>query len=185
MNRQLLIDTLGRYATGYPEEQKFISLFLELLMHPCAYQRDHLPGHITASAWITDESAANVLLLHHKKLDRWLQPGGHADGEEDVVVVATKEVMEETGLKTFLHKHHGLFDIDIHLIPARNEFPEHYHYDIRFLLQADFTTELIVSDESHALKWFPMEEVPVATQGSTSMIRMAEKAKYLLAADKH
>ncbi len=170
--------------TGYAEEEEFIPKFVELLAHPRAYYRDHLPGHITASAWIIDENAENVLLLHHRKLDRWLQPGGHADGDEDVVRVAKKEVMEETGLQMFI-AHSGIFDIDIHGIPARPDFPQHYHYDIRFLLQVNGKSQLLINDESHAVKWFSMNEISSVTNGGDSIVRMATKTNGLFAGNKH
>ena len=180
MDRQLLIDTLTTYTTDDLEEKKFVPAFLELLRHPRAYYRDHLPGHITASALIIDTNGENILLLHHKKLDRWLQPGGHADGEENVLNVAKKEVLEETGLHT-LQSYPGVFDIDIHVIPARTDFTEHLHYDIRFLFQADSGARILINDESHALKWFPTEIIPQVTGPGDSILRMLKKAEKLFA----
>lgn len=180
MGRSELIQTLTAYKTTYPEEQRFIPAFLELLHHPRAYYRDHLPGHITASAMIVDATAQNILLLHHRKLDRWLQPGGHADGDENVLQVARKEVFEETGLQTFIFQS-DVFDVDIHAIPARPDFVEHYHYDIRFLFQVDRNAALHVNDESFAIRWFPIDEIASVTGGSDSILRMATKARELFA----
>src|SRR6187551_2058799 len=117
--REGLRNALQTYATPFEEEQKFSTQFQELLLHPRCFHRDHLPGHITGSAWIVDEKKEFVLLTHHAKLNRWLQPGGHADGDENVSGVALREAEEETGIKNFTLLNQGIFDIDIHTIPAR------------------------------------------------------------------
>lgn len=178
MHRNTLISSLLDYSPT-PDEQPFIAPFLELLKHPDAYQRTHLPGHLTGSAWIVDRSRKFVLLTHHAKLNRWLQPGGHADGHENIFTVAVREAEEETGLKNFI-RHMSLFDVDIHTIPARKDFPEHLHYDVRFLLETDRDHSLKLSDESHALAWVPIEELAAKTENNISMLRMADKVKALL-----
>ena len=131
MDRQNLIKRISFYTTPFPEEEKFISLFLELLKSDRCFHRDFLPGHVTGSAWIVNKDRTKVLLVHHAKLNRWLQPGGHADGEEDVLNVAHREAEEETGVKKFTVLQNSIFDLDIHTIPARKDFPKHQHYDIR------------------------------------------------------
>lgn len=168
--------SLEAYSPYYPEEQKFISQFIKLLAHPRAYHRDHLPGHMTGSAWIIDKTKQHVLLVHHAKLQRWLQPGGHADGDENIVAVARKEAEEETGLKDLILLN-PLFDIDIHPIPERKDFPKHDHYDIRCLFMADKNDSIIVSEESHAVEWVPLTEVSKKSQENESIIRMIEKIK--------
>ncbi|MBA4056914.1 MAG: NUDIX hydrolase, partial [Marivirga sp.] len=150
VSREFLIHSLKNYTASSEDEISFRDKFLELLEHPDAFQRYHLPGHITGSAWIVDFSKQFVLLTHHAKLNKWLQPGGHADGEEDALHVAVREATEETGIKEFKPLYSGIFDIDIHTIPQRKEFPEHLHYDIRFLLEADKNEALLITEESHA-----------------------------------
>jgi 8-oxo-dGTP pyrophosphatase MutT (NUDIX family) len=176
MDREELIASLNGYATNYSEEKNFLPKFLKLLEHRRSFYRDHLPGHITASAWIVDESRNFVLLTHHAKLNRWLQPGGHADGEEHVIAVATREAQEETGLKSIQLISPKIFDIDIHPIPARKDFPLHDHYDIRFLFQANKAAPLLVTEESHDLAWISVNDLPGVTNNNASMQRMAEKA---------
>lgn len=183
MNRTTLIRLLERYQTSFAEEQLFIAPFLALLQQPRAYQRDHLPGHLTGSAWIIDATGQNVLLTHHAKLNRWLQPGGHADGDENILQVALREAEEETGLTDFINLAEGIFDIDIHTIPARQEFPEHQHYDVRFLLRADAARALLISDESHDLAWISTTKLAGYTQNNTSVMRMNEKVQRLFGAD--
>lgn len=183
LNRQQLILALQNYQTSNQEEESFRSDFLQLLTHPRAYYRDHLPGHITGSAWIIDHKKECVLLTHHAKLQRWLQPGGHADGEENIMEVALKEAKEETGLSQFTINGQSFFDIDIHTIPARGDFPEHLHFDIRFLIQANPEDELTITEESLDLQWIPLNEVGIRSGENTSMLRMAAKTKALFTGD--
>jgi len=179
VDRASLIRQLENYHTSFEEEEKFISSFLELLEHPRCYHRDHLPGHLTGSAWIIDSEKEKVLLTHHAKLNRWLQPGGHADGDENLIRVALKEAEEETGLKSFTQLTSNIFDIDIHTIPERNGFPEHLHFDLRILLQASENDALLISEESHDLSWIHVKDIGTVSKNNASMLRMAEKVKAL------
>ncbi|HTJ52742.1 MAG TPA: NUDIX hydrolase [Cyclobacteriaceae bacterium] len=174
-----LIHALENYTTDYIEEKEFCIRFLDLLKSERAYHRDHLPGHITGSAWIIDETKQYTLLTHHAKLNKWLQTGGHADGDENVLNVALREAEEESGLKNFKLLQPTIFDLDIHLIPERKDFPQHFHYDIRFLFEASMKEQLIISEESHDLAWKKIDEIDVLTNHNPSMIRMAEKTKLL------
>lgn len=179
MDRSILLQQLENYFSSYKEENVFKNQFIEFLQHPDAFQRTHLPGHITGSAWIVDESKSRALLIHHAKLNRWLQPGGHADGDENVLRVALREAEEETGVKEYSILLEGIFDLDIHPIPNRKDFPEHLHYDIRYLVQADSTDELILSDESFNVAWIHFDELPSFTENNPSINRMVEKVKRL------
>ena len=179
MSAYSLIESLRSYQSRYDAEQKFRPRFIELLFHPRAFFRDHLPGHMTASCWIVDATRQFVLLTHHAKLNRWLQPGGHADGEQDLVTVARKEAGEETGLTSLELLSPEIYDIDIHVIPWRKEFPEHFLYDVRFLFQADRAEHPVISGESHDLAWVPVIDIAAKSQNNLSMLRMADKAKSL------
>ncbi len=123
--------------------------------HNDALYRSSLTGHLTASAFVVDVTSSSVALIHHRKLDRWLQPGGHADGEGNLLLVAATEVAEEIGLS-------GLsfvlpaFDIDIHAIPERGEVPAHHHLDLRFLALADGTPDITGNDETNDAGWVPL-----------------------------
>lgn len=174
MNRITLVSQLSRHATLFQEEKEFIPRFLSLLSDAPCFERTHLPGHITGSAWIVDSSRTYVLLVHHAKLNKWVQPGGHADGDENILRVALKEAEEETGLKKFNIIDNQLFDIDIHVIPKRVDFPEHLHYDVRFLLEADRNDLIQVSEESHDVKWVRLTELEKYNQ-ERSVLRMKEK----------
>jgi 8-oxo-dGTP pyrophosphatase MutT (NUDIX family) len=176
-NREELIGALEWYSSAFEEELKFKDAFLELLRSDRCFHRDHLPGHITGSAFIIDESGAYALLTHHAKLNKWLQPGGHADGDDNVLRVALREAGEETGLTGFKLLHPRFFDIDIHTIPSRADFPEHQHYDVRFLLQTNRSNAFTVTKESHALAWVPFDELAKLT-ANDSIGRMLEKIRY-------
>ena len=173
-NRHDLISQLTNYKTSYPEEQVFIQQFLELLGQKDCFERTHLPSDITGSSWIVDELYKKVLLVHHAKLNKWLQPGGHADGDDNVLRVATREAEEETGLKSLKPVSSTIFDIDIHTIPARKDMPEHLHYDVRFLFVGNVDEPIVVSEESHEVKWINLSKLEQFNQ-ERSVLRMKEK----------
>jgi 8-oxo-dGTP pyrophosphatase MutT (NUDIX family) len=173
VHRLSLISSLKSYSTPFPEESRFIQPFLQLLEHPRCYHRDHLPGHVTGSAWIVTPDYQKVLLVHHAKLNKWLQPGGHADGDENILHVALREAEEETGLK-IKNPPSSFFDIDIHSIPARKETREHDHYDIRFMFLANESDSLRISDESNDLKWVGLNDLEKYND-SPSLLRMRQK----------
>lgn len=174
-SRSGLIQQLQNYTSSFREEEVFILSFLKLLQAERCYYRDHFPGHITGSAWILNPSRSKVLMVHHAKLNKWLQPGGHADGDENLVQVALREAREETGLNTFTVIQNGIFDIDIHRIPQRQSMPEHDHYDVRFLLEANDDEPLIRSEESHDVAWIGIDDLHQITAGNASIIRMMNK----------
>lgn len=178
-NRQGLIQELTNYQTPFNDEKAFCSRFLELLQHERCYHREHLPGHITGSAFIIDKTRHYTLLTHHAKLNKWLQPGGHADGDENIAGVALREAQEETGVNNFIFLRENIFDIDIHLIPARKDFPEHFHYDIRFLLDASRDEPLVITEESRDLGWIELTKVGTIVSHSPAMMRMVEKVRLL------
>jgi 8-oxo-dGTP pyrophosphatase MutT (NUDIX family) len=177
VTREALVQALKYYRTSYAEEAAFVQDFLTLLLHPDAYQRFHLPGHVTGSAFIVDTNKEFALLTHHAKLNRWLQPGGHADGDENILRVALREAEEETGLTNLHQLTPGVFDLDIHIIPARKDSPEHLHYDVRFMFVSDRKEKILISEESHDLQWIALQDFATTTGNNLSMMRMAEKAR--------
>jgi 8-oxo-dGTP pyrophosphatase MutT (NUDIX family) len=142
--------------------------------HADCFLRSCPSGHLTGSAWVVDPARTKVVLTHHRKLDRWLQLGGHADGDPDLLAVALREAQEEAGLTKLRPLAVAPFDVDRHRIPARGEVPEHWHYDLRFLIEADPAEPLVVSDESHAVAWVALDEV-ARRNPSESMARMVRK----------
>ena len=155
------------------EQQMLERLTAFVSAHENFYSRELLIGHITASAWIVDEAHSHALLLHHGKLNKWLQPGGHVEDDADILSASIREAREETGVdvQPFSEK---IFDVDIHEIPARPNEPAHFHYDIRFLLVANKAAPLLVSSESKDLMWVAIDEIETLTQ-EESVLRMARK----------
>jgi len=175
VHRKSLLDQLSAYSERQSGEQATVDRFVEFVStRPDCFERTLLEGHVTGSAWIVDEAGERVLLTHHRKLNAWLQLGGHADGDPDVMAVAIKEAREESGLTDFEPLGEGIFDVDIHLIPERKGVPEHFHYDVRYVLRATGNTDYVVSEESHDLRWVPLDEVASLTRDE-SMHRMVRK----------
>jgi 8-oxo-dGTP pyrophosphatase MutT (NUDIX family) len=132
-------------------------------------------GHITGSAWVVNNDGSHTVLVHHAKLDKWVQPGGHCDGEADVLSVAVREAQEETGL-AITPVDNNIFDIDVHRIPEYWNTPEHWHFDVRFLLQADDEHAPQASSESRAVRWVSLDEA-AQLNSSQSIIRMITKTR--------
>lgn len=156
------------------EEAMLAEFFPFIAAHPDCLWRTSLSGHLTASAWVVDAARSRTLLTHHMKLDRWLQLGGHVDGEADLLAAALREVREEAGLKRLCAVSSEIFDVDRHRIPVRGAEPEHWHYDVRFLIEADPAEPLTVSDESRELAWVPLADVARLNPGE-SLARMVRK----------
>jgi 8-oxo-dGTP pyrophosphatase MutT (NUDIX family) len=144
--------------------------------HADCFERSLLIGHITGSSWLIDYARTSALLTHHRKLNKWLQPGGHADGDPDILRVAMREAIEESGLAEIRPVSGEIFDIDIHAIPARGHEPEHLHYDVRFLLEADRNAPLAVSEESRLLAWVPLDRI-AQLNPAESIARMVAKTR--------
>lgn len=163
-----------QYGLRWPAESSTVGRFLSLLQHPDAFLRTHTPGHITGSAFIISTDGSHTLLVHHGKLNRWLQPGGHADGDTDVVRVATREANEETGVLQLELATAEIYDLDIHPIPARPDFPLHDHYDVRYLFRAPLDAPVTVSEESHDVRWVALAELD-RYNAEPSLLRMRDK----------
>ena len=177
MHRQDLLNKLQAYSPEFEIEKEFRASFLSFIeTNTDCFERSLQEGHITGSAWILNAAHDKALLTHHQKLNRWLQLGGHADGECDVMQVALKEAKEESGLTQLKLLSETIFDIDIHTIPGRENEPEHLHYDIRFLFEADDSEKLVLSSESKALAWVPLDELKEVTASNDSILRMALKS---------
>jgi len=170
-----LSERLEAYRARWPEEGEVVAHFAALLDEGAhAFERERFAGHFTASAWLVSDDGTRALLTHHRKLDRWLQPGGHADGDVDLARVALKEAEEESGLRA-LALLPGLFDLDRHWIPEHKGVPAHWHYDVRFVVHAGSDERFVVSDESHALAWRDIAEIAGDAGADDSVRRMARK----------
>lgn len=176
---QNLKQLLKSYIQKNPYEVNAIKMLNFFDNYNGCFEKDNLPGHFTGSAWVISPDKNKILMTHHKKLNMWLQLGGHADGEKDLKLVAIKEAKEESGFNNFSILSEEIFDLDIHKIESINEEPEHLHYDVRFLLEADPNEQnIIISEESHDVKWIHLDDVlEYNSEGSIS--RMVEKTKKL------
>lgn len=167
--------TFRDYASRWPDEAGTAGEFLELLDDAAdPFIRERLAGHFTASSWLVDASGKRALLTHHRKLDRWLQLGGHADGDRDLANVALREAEEESGL-TGLRVEPELFDLDRHWIPGRGDVPGHWHYDARYVVRTTGSEEFVVSEESLDLAWRDIAAIAEDQASDESMRRMARK----------
>ncbi len=171
---------LEEYARRNPEHAALADEFSTLLDDAeDPFLRSRLAGHFTGSAWLVSADGERILLTHHRKLDRWLQLGGHADGERDLAKVALTEAEEESGLGGLVLEDGELFDIDKHWIPERKGVPGHWHYDARYVVRALGSEAFVVSEESLALAWRTVAEVAaeaIATpDGDQSLPRMAKR----------
>ncbi len=172
----LLLEKLDSYQPFNETEMesaKKIRAFVST--HPECFERTYLEGHVTGSAWVVDTTGKRVLLTHHRKLNLWLQLGGHADGDPDTFRVALREAEEESGIKNLVPASKNIFDLDVHPIPAREKEPAHFHYDIRFAFRAP-ENEFTVGEESHDLAWIDIDRIAERTT-EASMLRMALKWK--------
>ena len=174
MHRAPLLALLADYAERYPDERRTVTRMRDFVeANVDCFERSLLAGHITGSAWLLDSSGERALLTHHRKLGRWLQPGGHADGEADIANVALREAMEESGINDISVLSDQIFDIDIHEIPARGDEPAHLHFDVRFLFRAR-DLRFVVSSESHDLRWVDLLNIEKFSN-EWSVIRMRDK----------
>jgi len=173
--RQTLLDELRSYRCSDPHEAAMrdrLAAFVEL--HPDAFERRLTIGHVTASAWVVDPSRTRTLLTRHRKLGKWLQLGGHVDGDPDLRAGALREAREESGLRSLRFADDAIYDLDVHAIPARQSEPEHEHYDVRFALFADPSEPLVLSDESEELAWIPLDLL-AGYGADESVLRLARK----------
>jgi len=175
VHRNQLLKLLVDYAVKNPTEKSCADQITEFIsQYDTCFNRALVAGHMTGSAWIVNHAGIHTLLTHHKKLNKWLQLGGHADGDSDILRVAKREADEESGLNGLTIEDGQIFDIDIHQIPARADEPQHLHYDIRFVFRAMESEEFIVSEESHDLSWVEISQLE-NYNAEESMMRMARK----------
>ncbi len=179
MHRRELLDLLARHQTRFMDESAFLARAQTFVSaHQDCFHRDLWPAHVTGSTWVVNPDRSRVLLLHHRKHDQWFQPGGHADGDGDILRVALRETAEETGLDPAQVRlvSTDIFDVDIHAIPAMHHDPRHEHIDIRFLVEIDDRLPVPGNDESHEVRWTSLTAVS-RFNNNLSTWRMVEKTR--------
>ncbi|HVJ62934.1 MAG TPA: NUDIX hydrolase [Tahibacter sp.] len=170
------------YALQHAGEAASIDEFRDFVTrHADAARRELDYGHLTGGVWLVSADGRRVLLTHHRKLERWLQLGGHADGDTDLARVALREAEEESGLSD-LAVEPAIFDLDRHWIPERREVPGHWHYDVRFVVRCRGSEAFTVSEESLDLAWRDIGAMLDDPACDESMRRMAGKWLARLAA---
>ncbi|HMX41683.1 MAG TPA: NUDIX domain-containing protein [Saprospiraceae bacterium] len=178
MNTEHILDLLAAHTSRFDEERLFLKWTAQFVQqHPDEWwQRRLLVGHLTGSAWVLHPDGEQALLVHHINLDKWVQPGGHAD-TEDVVLLQTarREAQEESGIIRLRALSEEIFDLDVHVIPAKRDVPEHLHYDVRFLFQAEEAALQADPAEVKGARWVPIREMRVSPSLQQSVRRMAMK----------
>ena len=178
MHRNKLLGLLANYEP-MPEEQIFKDRMIEFLnKHENAFERSLSIGHFTASAWLVSNDGTQALLMHHTKLNMWVQLGGHCDGDSDVLAVALKEAQEESGINSIEPMSVEIFDIDIHTIPGNSKEAEHEHFDVRFILQVTSDEQFVQNRESKELRWIGLDKSEMPTE-QRSVVRIFDKWKTL------
>ena len=176
-----MLKSLLAYTPSDAEKQHWDDIRALVENHPDCFHRTHFnPGHITGSGLLLSADGTRVLMNHHKFLDMWICFGGHADGETDILNVALREVIEESGIEDVEPVATGIFDVDVHPIPfnAKKNEPEHKHFDIRYLFRVrnSANENFAMSDESEGLRWCSYEEARnLAAPRDLSMHRLLIK----------
>lgn len=158
--RQTLAHALAAHVAADAEEQRHLDVLSELVRRvaTCFDRSTFEPGHVTGSAFVVDP-AGRLLLHHHRRLDRWLQLGGHDDGERDPLRTALREAREESGLTDLELLVPSILDVDVHSIPEGKREPAHLHHDVRYLFVTRSPERIARDDaESHALAFFSLDE---------------------------
>ncbi|MGE0931085.1 NUDIX hydrolase [Peijinzhouia sedimentorum] len=176
-----LRSSLSLYQPINDQEANYKTQMLELFSEgKIAFERTRKAGHFTASAWVLDPSSQKALLVLHSKIEKWLQPGGHADGNQNLQEVATKELAEETGITSIETLKSTIFDLDVHTIPEHKGIPAHLHYDMRFIFRGNSQARMQINHESKDIQWVPLDEIPELVSKDPSICRMVEKSKELI-----
>ena len=166
--------------TERSEEEEARRAMVELLGTGLdCFSRECFPAHFTGSALVVRADGLQALLNHHRKLGRWMQFGGHCDDGESALEAAQREALEESGIPGLILASPRPFDLDIHRIPARGNQPEHWHYDVRFVLIAPEGAEARASPESVEVRWFSPEQMD-ALELDAGTRRLLRKWRQLL-----
>lgn len=172
-----LKDLLEAFVPADAREETFRQRMFSLLQSEAPFARNHfVPGHFTASAFVLAPTRDALLLIFHGKLRRWLQPGGHVDpADDDILSAARRELREEVGISHAPLALQGIFDVDIHVIPARKQEPQHEHFDVRFLFVAE-TLDVRAGSDAKDARWVPFDQITLASSDQ-SVMRALQKCR--------
>ena len=157
-------DDIARYVPFNEQEARDKAVILSFLDHnEDAFQRTNLLAHMTASAWVVNRERSRVLMVYHRLYDSWSWTGGHADGDEDLLAVALREVREETGVKSARPVSEEIYSLEVLTVDGhekRGEYvPSHLHLNVTYLLEADEQDPLTVCEaENSGVRWFTLED---------------------------
>lgn len=174
MNVNYIEVLLDEYLEKYPLESSQVDRFKTLISNGKCFDLNNEVGHITASSFIVDARKEYGLLTHHKKINKWIQLGGHVDSADKTIQESAKrEAFEESSLSSLKLISEKIFDIDIHKIYAK-DLSYHLHFDIRFLFSANKKEKFMISKESKNLKWISLRSFE-DYNSEWSLIKMKEK----------
>lgn len=177
--KPLLIDEIRQYQTEFGAQPELELILGFLATADDLFGRDSATGHITCGAWILDPTLSKVVLVHHRRLDRWIQPGGHIEPLETPLAGAGREAQEETGIEQLIPWRKALFNLSVHLFPKGKDGAAHFHYDFRYLFFAPTASQLQATDETAGVAWVPLDGIRAYTDEDT-ILEMAEKTKRLI-----
>ena len=181
-----LLGKLKSYRASDIQETDNVAKTIEFLSNTGKpFDRETLEGHIVGSAFVLNKDKTKVLLTHHKKLNKWLQLGGHSDGNDNTPQVALREAIEESGIHNMVFTNDEIADVDVQIIPEneKKRIPPHVHYDVWYFLQAE-TEDFTISDESNTLKWFSMKELNDLYLDDAALNRAIKKWKVSVLGEK-
>jgi 8-oxo-dGTP pyrophosphatase MutT (NUDIX family) len=162
---------IAAYEPTDEQESLHRASFLNLLRStPEPYSRTQFaPGHVTASCYIVDRDR-RLLLHHHRRLNRWLQMGGHLEAGEHPLDAALREAAEESGLRDLELAFDGIADLDVHFIPAGRGEPQHSHFDVRYIARTASPESIAIdAQESNELMWVDLDRAEKLMQGEESL----------------
>lgn len=180
--RAALRAALSAHAPADGDEERDRAAMLALVEgEPACFARTtYAPGHFTGSLFVFSADDARVLLHHHRRLGRWLQMGGHDEGESDPAATALREGREESGLADLLLLSPAILDLDVHPIPAAKGEPPHAHFDVRYAATTRSASAARADEaESLGLAWLPLAEA-ARRMGEPGALRALAKAARLL-----
>ena len=183
MHRKQVLSLLNQYRQTIhfsPEEIGNLDVMYNFVMHePDCFNEGSINGHITVSSFLLTSALDAVLLMHHKKIDNWELIGGEIDNEIGLLENAMKHARDESGIPGIEAICPTIFDVESHMtIESKNE-PEHWHFDICFLLKAPNKRRFIADNENQVLRWIKLEELDKYTNDQ-AIIRMTDKVMLLL-----